>query len=548
MAHQYAKIAFTESVRQVQKEQNSRAGYAGMDTGADYNFLMSQAESDFIGNRDSFYMASVSETDWPYVQHRGGPKGFLKVIDERTLGFADYKGNRQYISTGNFRTNDKVSLILMDYPNRRRLKIIGYISQVDEDDWEKLASLEDDHYRARVERAFIIKITAFDWNCPQHITPRYSEAELSALIEPLEAKIKQLTEQKNLEKNKTSKQVNETSLGNGELSLVIAGIRQLTPDIRAYELRSPTGEPLPSITAGSHIQVPIPRINDSAKNTEQMWRSYSISSNPNRTDCYEIAVKREENGNGGSLAVHQQYKLGLTLNCKAPENFFTMESMPINQLQHNQHVVLIAGGIGITPIKSMALALLNHQKKHSNITFELHYAGRSEKDMAYSDRLTRQLGRKLSLYPSKDSGRMSLKKIMEQSNIKSHYYFCGPSSMLNELKQCALEQGIDSDYIHYEQFSLEQNNTVQACELTLAKSNVKIDVASDQTLLDAVLDAGVDVPFSCMSGQCKSCVVEVPVTSAIQHFDNCLTEQERASGKMCLCVSRPESNELVINL
>lgn len=197
MAHQYAKIAFTESIRQVQKEQNSRAAYAGMDSGEDYNFLISKRESDFIGNRDSFYMASVSETDWPYVQHRGGPKGFLKVIDEQTLGFADYKGNRQYISTGNFRTNNKVSLILMDYANRRRLKIIGYISQVDEDDWEKLTSLEDDHYRARVERAFIIKIAAFDWNCPQHITPRYSETELSALIKPLEDKIAQLTKQVN---------------------------------------------------------------------------------------------------------------------------------------------------------------------------------------------------------------------------------------------------------------------------------------------------------------------------------------------------------------
>jgi len=197
MAHQYAKIAFTKSVRQVQEEQNSRAGYAGMDTGEDYNFLISKRESDFIGNRDSFYMASVSETDWPYVQHRGGPKGFLKVIDEQTLGFADYKGNRQYISTGNFRTNNKVSLILMDYANRRRLKIIGYISQVDEGDWGKFTSLEDDHYRARVERAFIIKIAAFDWNCPQHITPRYSETELSALIKPLEDKIAQLTKQVN---------------------------------------------------------------------------------------------------------------------------------------------------------------------------------------------------------------------------------------------------------------------------------------------------------------------------------------------------------------
>ena len=548
MSHQYAKIAFTESVRQVQKEQNSRAGYASMDTGEDYNFLISQQESDFIGNRDSFYMASVSETDWPYVQHRGGPKGFLKVIDEKTLGFADYKGNRQYISTGNFRTNDKVSLILMDYANRRRLKIMGYISQVDEDDWEKQASLEDNHYRARVERAFIIKITAFDWNCPQHITPRYSEAELSALIEPLEAKIKQLTEQENLQQHKAPKQTNEASLGNGELSLVIAGIRQLTPDIRAYELRSPIGEPLPVITAGSHIQVPIPLVNDNAINAEQKWRSYSISSNPNRTDCYEIAVKREKNGNGGSLAVHQHYEIGLTINCKAPQNFFPIKALQNNLFQKNQHVVLIAGGIGITPIKSMALGLLNHQKEYSNITFELHYAGRSEIDMAYADRLTRQLGDKLSLYPSEISGRMSLKNIMEQSNIKSHYYFCGPSSMLNELKQCANELGIDNENIHYEQFSIEQNNAAQACELTLTKSNVKIDVASDQTLLDAVLEAGVDIPFSCMSGECKSCVVEVPQSYVIQHFDNCLTEQERTSGKMCLCVSRHQTNELLINL
>ncbi len=148
MAHQYAQIAFTESVRQVQEEQNSRSGYADMDTGEDYNYLISQEESNFIQARDSFYMASVSETDWPYVQHRGGPKGFLKVIDEQTLGFADYKGNRQYVSTGNFRTNDKVSLILMDYANRRRLKIVGYISLVDEGDWDTLASLEDDNYRA----------------------------------------------------------------------------------------------------------------------------------------------------------------------------------------------------------------------------------------------------------------------------------------------------------------------------------------------------------------------------------------------------------------
>ena len=548
MAHQYAKIAFTESVRQVQKEQNSRAGYAGMDSGEDYNFLLSKVESDFIEHRDSFYMASVSETDWPYVQHRGGPTGFLKVIDQQTIGFADYKGNRQYISTGNFRKNDRVSIILMDYANRRRLKIIGNISQVDEHDWQTLASLEDDHYRARVERGFVIKIVGFDWNCPQHITPRYSEAEISTLIEPLQEQLKQLKQQLKQQatdpKQEKVEVLGYSELGKGDLPLVISGIRQLTPEIRAYELRTVTGEPLPSITAGSHIQVPI-----ELANGQQAWRSYSISSNPSRTDCYEIAVKREENSNGGSQAVHQQYQLGLILHCKAPQNYFPLLNDSGNAVSknNNQHVVLIAGGIGITPIKSMALALLKEQQ-----SFELHYAGRSQSEMAYTDRLTRQLGDKLHLYPSQAGIKLSLKKLMSQQiaqqNAQTHFYFCGPASMLNELRHHALELNITSDRIHYELFSTEPTQSASACQLTLTQSNVKIEVASDQTLLDAVLDAGIEVPYSCKSGECKSCVVEVSPDADIEHLDNCLTEQERTSGKMCLCVSRPQSQTLTIAL
>lgn len=530
MAHQYAKVAFTESVRQVQEEQNSRKGYAGMDTGEDYNYLFSQEERNFIENRDSFYMASVSETQWPYVQHRGGPKGFLKVIDEQTLGFADYNGNRQYISTGNFRKNDKVSIFLMDYANRRRLKIMGHISLVDEHDWEKLASLEDDHYRARVERSFIIKVTAFDWNCLQHITPRYSEAELTQLIEPLEEKIKQLGEQaphKNLSKS--------TSFGDGELSLVITGIRQLTSEIRAYELRSVSGKVLPEISPGSNIQVPV-----ELENGEKVWRSYSISSNPSRRDCYEIAVKRAENGKGGSLAVHQLYQLGLVLHCKMPQNFFALEGS-------NSHAVLIAGGIGITPIKSMALALDKQQK-----SFELHYAGRSEQEMAYADRLARQLGNKLHLYLSKNGTKLSMKTVLsnsiKQQSSAIDFYFCGPATMLYEFKKYAEELGISEDNIHYEQFSVESNEIAKKCELTLTKSKLKIEVTSDRTLLDAVLNAGVQVPYSCKVGQCKSCVVKVSPLTSINHLDGCLTPQERASGKMCLCVSRPKGNDLMIDL
>ena len=136
-------------------------------------------EAAFIAARDSFYMASVSESGWPYVQHRGGPPGFLKLLDERRLAFADYRGNRQYISAGNLRANTRVALILMDYAKRTRLKIYARAETLPAgSDPELEASLAMPGYRARAERIFVLTLEAFDWNCPQHITLRFSEAEI----------------------------------------------------------------------------------------------------------------------------------------------------------------------------------------------------------------------------------------------------------------------------------------------------------------------------------------------------------------------------------
>jgi predicted pyridoxine 5'-phosphate oxidase superfamily flavin-nucleotide-binding protein len=198
MGHKFAEIAFTDSVREVQRLQGSKNGYAALDGGVDSNHLLGENEAAFIADRDSFYMASVGETGWPYVQHRGGPAGFIKVIDEKTLGFADFAGNRQYVSVGNFTKDDRVSLFFMDYLNRRRLKLLGRVSVIDPDNSALLASIENDNYRARVERGFVIHVEAFDWNCPQHITPRYTEAQVEALIAPLLAENNEL---KNKAKN-----------------------------------------------------------------------------------------------------------------------------------------------------------------------------------------------------------------------------------------------------------------------------------------------------------------------------------------------------------
>ena len=193
MSRAYADIAFTPTVRAMQTRMGTRAGYAALDHTDDRRDALTEAEAEFIRERDGFYQATVSETGWPYVQFRGGPAGFLKVLDSKTIGYADFRGNVQYVSVGNLQGNDRVSIILMDYANRRRLKILGRVRLVSKsDDPALVARLELPHYRARVERAVVIAVEAYDWNCPQHITPRFTEAEIESAVAPLHAEIARL--------------------------------------------------------------------------------------------------------------------------------------------------------------------------------------------------------------------------------------------------------------------------------------------------------------------------------------------------------------------
>ncbi len=185
MSHAFSDIAFTPAVRAAQTRMGSRKNYAQLDESDDRRDQLGSVETDFIRERDGFYQATVSETGWPYVQFRGGPTGFLKVLDEKTIGYADFRGNVQYISLGNFANNDRVSIILMDYANRARLKILGRVRIVEcAEDPDLISQLEFPHYRARVERAVIIRVEGYDWNCPQHITPRFTAEEWSAASRP----------------------------------------------------------------------------------------------------------------------------------------------------------------------------------------------------------------------------------------------------------------------------------------------------------------------------------------------------------------------------
>lgn len=194
MARNYIHTLFTDQARAMQAADGSREAYARMEEGADGSpDPITAKEALFIAARDSFYLASVTPDGWPYVQHRGGPAGFLKVLEGNRLGFADYRGNRQHVSTSNLIADPRVSLFLMDYPGRRRLKILGHARIVTADDEpELIASLMPEGYKALPERAYLIDVLGYDWNCPQHITPRFAEAEVAAAVQPLHIEIDRL--------------------------------------------------------------------------------------------------------------------------------------------------------------------------------------------------------------------------------------------------------------------------------------------------------------------------------------------------------------------
>jgi len=193
MAFKFHELAFTDSVRHAQEEYYGQSRPVRHVPGPD---ALTHDEIDFIQARDSFYMATVSETGWPYLQHRGGELGFLRVLSPTQLAFADYKGNRQLISVGNLATTDRVMLFLMDYPQRTRLKIMGHARLEDARKHPELVTkLAEPEVRDQVERLFFIDVVSFDWNCSQHITPRYSVEEIKGIVAPLQQRIAELEAQ-----------------------------------------------------------------------------------------------------------------------------------------------------------------------------------------------------------------------------------------------------------------------------------------------------------------------------------------------------------------
>ncbi|MEU4528579.1 pyridoxamine 5'-phosphate oxidase family protein [Micromonospora ureilytica] len=217
MPHRYLQELTTASVVAAQQRYGSRPAIERMTAGWDTDATFSDDETAFITERDNFYLATVAENGWPYLQHRGGPPGFLHVLDpvdgHSVLGWADLRGNRQYLSVGNLATSPRVSLLLMDYAHQRRLKIIGTARVVDARDAafeDLLARLSVPGPSGRVERLITVDVQGYDWNCPQHITPRFSEAELSDALEPVRDELARLRAENQALREQANEQAGRT--------------------------------------------------------------------------------------------------------------------------------------------------------------------------------------------------------------------------------------------------------------------------------------------------------------------------------------------------
>ena len=192
----FRSLLFTPLIKKLQEKHGSLRQYERMENFGSPQDRFTPFETEFVSGRDSFYMATTGSTGWPYVQHRGGPKGFLKVIDDHTLAFADLRGNKQYITTGNLLTDDRVALIMVDYPRQARLKILGRVETLEGEkakDWLSRVRMPEE--KTEIERVFVIHVEAYDWNCPQHITPRYTAEEIREGMQEVQKRVQALEQE-----------------------------------------------------------------------------------------------------------------------------------------------------------------------------------------------------------------------------------------------------------------------------------------------------------------------------------------------------------------
>ena len=321
------------------------------------------------------------------------------------------------------------------------------------------------------------------------------------------------------------------STHNGTLSVRVARIEAMTPEITRFTLVDPEGKHLPAFSGGSHVVVLVP------KGEKTLRNAYSLMNSPYDSSAYQIAVRRVSEGRGGSRYLHDQLNEGDLIQILQPANLFPLA-------KHARQHVFIAGGVGITPVYSQLEELLLKQAD-----FELHLAVRGPEHTALGHELKARYGDKVTLYVPGEGPRMNIRQILADRPLGSHVYACGPDSMIDDTLASARALGWTDSHVHFERF-VEQGSNGQPFTVTLARQGVTLEVPPDQSLLEAAEQAGYQVPYLCRGGACGYCETEVlELEGELDHRDDWLSEEDKLSQRKFMpCVSRATCSRLVVDL
>lgn len=462
---------------------------------------LNEAQKTLIAGADTFFVASAHPDHGVDASHRGGQPGFVQLLNDRQLRIPDFAGNGMFNTLGNFESYPHAGLIFVDFGCGRVLQLTGRP--------EILWDLDDPHGETGGTR-------------------RYWQFELSGWRE---CTLPFLLDWEFLDYSPFIPEQRREIPAKNTLSLRVERIQREAERIKSFRLCALDGGLLPEFQPGSHLQLRLQLADGS-----EAERHYSLLSDPNDRAVYEIGVLAEPGGRGGSLYLHEQVQEGDLIESRAPKNEFPMADSA-------DHSILIAGGIGITPILSMLTSLAAEQQ-----SFEIHYSARTHSELAFRDRIEQIAGNSVHFYASRDphGQHLDLDRLLSTPRQGVHVYVCGPRRMISAVRKTAEAFGWPSAQIHFESFGVQPLADDRPIRVHLAKSKMTLAVPVERTILDTLLDAGVNVPHDCKRGECTMCTTRV-LSGEPDHRDLCLTSQERVSS-MCVCVSRARGEDLQLDL
>jgi len=463
--------------------------------------ILNETQKKLIANADTFFVTSGHPNHGLDASHRGGHPGFVQLINDQLLLIPDFSGNSMFNTLGNFTSYPFAGLVFVDFKHNCLLQLTGGT--------EVLWDIEDPQEETGgTQRYWQFNILAWqEYSLPFHLD--WELFDYSPHIPKQRHRIPD----------------------NNTLLLRVERIQRETKRIKSFRLRAVDGGILPEFTPGAHLLVKVKLPDGSIAD-----RHYSLLSDCRNNEIYEIAVLMEPDGRGGSNYMHQQINEGDVLECQVPKNNFP-------QVESVKHNILIAGGIGITPIFSMLQELVSEQQ-----SFELHYSARTNSALALRDRIEKIAGGNVHFYSSHEpQGQcMNLESLLSPPKPNVHVYVCGPHQMISAVREISKALGWTPAQIHFESFGPKALAHEHSIRVHLLKSKKTLTISPNSSILDTLIDAGINVPHDCKRGECLMCVTRV-LGGEPDHRDLCLSPEEQSTS-MCICVSRAKSEKLKLDL